>query len=238
MTRLSVNINKVALIRNARGGDLPDLIQVAKDCESFGADGITVHPRPDQRHIRFDDLLPLKKIVTTEFNVEGYPSDHFLKLMEEVRPDQCTLVPDDPGVLTSSEGWDVKKHKDLLKDVVRTLTSFGARVSIFLDPNPEMVEHVADIGAHRIELYTGDYAKLYGTSEAKIEIEKHKNTAEEAEKFELGVNAGHDLNLVNLKEYNTQIVNLLEVSIGHALICDALYLGLKNTILSYKRQLN
>lgn len=236
-TRLSVNLNKVALIRNARGGDLPDLIQVARDCESFGAEGITVHPRPDERHIRYDDLEPLKEVVTTELNIEGYPGDRFMRMMEKVRPHQCTLVPDPPGVLTSSEGWDTIKDFDFLSEIVGHLSELGCRVSLFLDPRPELVEKVAQIGAQRIELYTGDYARLYSTDRRDIEMKKHQETANIAEKNELGVNAGHDLNLYNLSFYKSHIPNLLEVSIGHALICDALYMGLQNSVLNYRKQL-
>lgn len=236
-TRLSVNLNKVALIRNARGGDLPDLIQVARDCEAFGAEGITVHPRPDQRHIRYDDLPKLKEVVKTEFNIEGYPNAKFLKLMEEVRPHQCTLVPDPPGVLTSSEGWNTKSSLDFLTDVVGELKSYGCRVSLFLDPIPEFVPFAAKCGADRIELYTGDFAKYFYTQKKNFEIKRQIETALEAEKNELGVNAGHDLNLDNLKYYKSHIPNLLEVSIGHALISDALYMGLQNAILSYLKQL-
>ena len=236
-TRLSVNLNKVALIRNARGGNLPDLIQVARDCESFGAEGITVHPRPDQRHIRYSDLQLLKDVVTTELNVEGYPNPTFMEQMALVRPHQCTLVPDPPGVLTSSEGWSSVEEFAYLEDVVAQLKSYGCRVSLFLDPRPELIEKVKVVGADRIELYTGEYAAAYVSNKHKIELEKHVETAREARKNELGVNAGHDLNLSNLSEYKLHIPNLLEVSIGHALISDALYFGLKNTILMYHRQL-
>lgn len=238
MTRLSVNLNKVALIRNARGGMLPDLIQVAKDCESFGAQGITVHPRPDERHVRFDDLQPLKEVVTTELNIEGYPSERFLRAMETVRPHQCTLVPDAPGVLTSSEGWDTHRQAELLNDVVSHLKSLGIRVSLFLDPIPGMVEGAAKVKTDRIELYTGDFANNFAKNLFKNELEKHIETANLAKDFELGVNAGHDLNLKNLRTYKEHIVNLLEVSIGHALISDALYLGLRNTVQLYLKQLS
>ncbi len=236
-TRLSVNLNKVALIRNARGGNLPDLIQVARDCEAFGAEGITVHPRPDQRHIRYDDLQELKDVVTTELNVEGYPSQTFMRQMEKIRPDQCTLVPDPPGVLTSSEGWSTNEEFAYLKDVLIGLKNLGCRVSLFLDPRPDLVEKVKLVGADRIELYTGKYAASFGTKTQQNELKKHIETARIADENELGVNAGHDLNLSNLSEYKLHIPNLLEVSIGHALISDALYFGLKNTILMYRRQL-
>ena len=237
-TRLSVNLNKVALIRNARGGNLPNLVQVAKDCEAFGAEGITVHPRPDQRHIRYDDLEPLKEVVSTEFNIEGYPSPDFMKWMEKVRPHQCTLVPDPPGVLTSSEGWRSADQISFLMDVVSHLKSLDIRVSLFMDAVPEWIEAVARTGPDRIELYTGDYAHRYHSDDKDLEIKKHIEAASFADEIGLGVNAGHDLNLDNLAEYKLHVPNLLEVSIGHALISDALYFGLKNTILMYRRQLS
>lgn len=237
MTNLSVNINKVALLRNSRNGNLPDLKQVAIDCERFGADGITVHPRPDERHIRYSDVPMLKEVVTTEFNIEGYPNENFLKLVEDNAPHQCTLVPDAPGVLTSDEGWDTIKHKDLLKEVVNRLQSKGIRISLFLDPIDKFVEGAKEVGADRIEFYTGKYANEY-LKDPNTAIEKHKAAAKLARKLNLGVNAGHDLNLGNLKFYKENIPNLLEVSIGHALISDAIYYGLKNTIQLYKRELS
>lgn len=236
MTRLSVNINKIALIRNARGGNLPDLYQVAKDCERFGAQGITVHPRPDERHIRYADLEPLKELVTTEFNIEGYPSERFMQKVKEVRPHQCTLVPDPPGVLTSDSGWDTIKEQETLKRVVGELKNAGIRVSIFLDAEERLLEGARSCGADRIELYTGDFAKAYEqgkTEEAKL----HHNVARIATEMGLGVNAGHDLNLDNLAYYNQEVKDLLEVSIGHALVSDALYFGLYNTIQLYLREL-
>jgi len=232
MTKLSVNINKIALIRNSRGSDLPNLEKVAMDCERFGAEGITVHPRPDQRHIRFDDIPKLKAIVTTELNIEGYPNKDFMDLVIANLPDQCTLVPDPPGVLTSDSGWDTIKNEVLLKDIISTLKQKGIRVSIFLNPDVKMVEGAAKVGADRIELYTGKYAQNYSISKENA-IKDHIETAVLASKFQLGVNAGHDLNLENLKYYASQIPNLLEVSIGHAIICDSIYYGLHNTIQMY-----
>lgn len=236
MTRLSVNINKVALIRNGRGGNVPNVVQIAKDCERFGADGITVHPRPDERHIRFKDVYDLKEVVRTEFNVEGYPNEHFMLMMRDIRPDQCTLVPDGPNVLTSSEGWDTLKHAHFLKDIVAELQSFGIRVSIFVDTIEQFIEGAAITGADRIELYTGAYASNYLLSPSKA-IEKYINAARFSNNMELGVNAGHDLNLDNLKFFKDNVPGLLEVSIGHALISDALYYGLENTIGMYKQRL-
>jgi pyridoxine 5-phosphate synthase len=236
MTRLSVNINKIALLRNARGGNNPDILKVAADCERFGADGITVHPRPDQRHIRFKDVSDLKGIVTTELNVEGYPDEKFIELIKNVRPHQVTLVPDPPNALTSNSGWDTNKHKIFLNEIVSELKKAGARVSIFLNPEPYLVESAAATGCDRIELYTERYAQNYfGTREECTR--PYIETALEAQKNNLGLNAGHDLNLDNLKYFAQNIPGLLEVSIGHALVCDALYFGLENTIQMYKRQL-
>jgi pyridoxine 5-phosphate synthase len=209
---------------------------VAKDCERFGADGITVHPRPDQRHIRFDDVYALKEIVTTEFNVEGYPSDDFIKMMTEVKPHQCTLVPDKPDTLTSDEGWDTIKHEQYLTNIVKELQSHGIRVSLFVDPIEQLVEGAKKTGADRIEFYTGPYAHNFSYSAEKA-VEKYANCSRFANQIGIGINAGHDLNLDNLKFFKTQVSNLLEVSIGHALITDALYKGLENTIQLYKRQL-
>ena len=237
MTKLSVNINKVALIRNSRNGNLPDLRQVAIDCERFGADGITVHPRPDERHIRYSDIPMLKDIVTTEFNIEGYPSENFLKLVEANSPHQCTLVPDPPDVLTSDEGWDTVKHKDYLIGVVNRLQSKGIRVSLFLDPVESLVTGAKEVGADRIEFYTGKYASNY-KDDPNAAIEKHIAAAKLAKRLGLGINAGHDLNLENLRFYRRHLPDLLEVSIGHALISDALYYGLKNAIQLYKRELS
>ena len=237
MTRLSVNINKVALIRNARGTNLPNLKQFAIDCESFGAQGITVHPRPDERHIRYDDLPILKEIVTTEYNIEGYPGPRFMDMLEEVRPDQATLVPDPPGVLTSSSGWDTKKEKDKLKHICDKIRSWGIRVSLFLDPNPEMVKACEQICNDRIELYTGDFAHEFEQNPEQA-VSKHVECAQTAAKMGIGLNAGHDLNLKNLYYYQSQVPDLLEVSIGHALICDSLYFGLQNTIQMYLHELS
>ncbi|MDX1941977.1 MAG: pyridoxine 5'-phosphate synthase [Saprospiraceae bacterium] len=236
-TKLSVNINKVALIRNSRGGNLPDIIQVAKDCETFGAQGITVHPRPDERHIRYADVPALKKIVTTEFNVEGNPTPDFLKLVLDTRPHQCTLVPDAPGALTSDQGWDTIKHKDFLTDIIAQLQEAGVRVSIFVDAAERFVEGAKKANADRIEFYTGHYAHEFLSNPAKA-VEAHTRCAKLANEIGIGINAGHDLNLQNLKYYKDSVPGLLEVSIGHALICDALYYGLQNTIQLYLRQLN
>jgi pyridoxine 5-phosphate synthase len=236
MTRLSVNINKVALIRNGRGGNVPNVVQVAKDCERFGADGITVHPRPDERHIKFKDVYELKEVVTTEFNVEGYPNAHFMQMMRDIRPHQCTLVPDGPNVLTSSEGWDTLKHDQFLKDVVEELKAFGIRVSLFVDTIEQYIEGAAIVGADRIELYTGPYAHNYFHSPTKA-VEKYTFAARFAGQLGLGVNAGHDLSLDNLKYFKEHVPNLLEVSIGHALISDSLYYGLENTIGMYRQRL-
>ena len=232
MTRLSVNINKIALIRNSRGEDQPNLLQVAKDCEEFGAEGITVHPRPDERHIRYSDIPLLKDVVQTEFNIEGYPSEDFLKMICANKPHQCTLVPDPPGVLTSSEGWDTFQNAKLLKEVVKRLKDHGIRVSLFLDPDSDQVKGAKETGADRIEFYTGKYAKSFGFGK-EIAVRDHVIASKEASKCEIGVNAGHDLNLENLHFYKSSVLSLLEVSIGHALVCDALYFGLRNVIQMY-----
>jgi len=231
--KLSVNVNKVATLRNARGGNNPDVIKVALDCEQFGADGITVHPRPDERHIRYDDVRKLSQVVTTEFNIEGYPSESFLKLVEEVKPAQVTLVPDPPDVLTSNNGWDTKVNLHLLQDVVARLKSGGIRVSLFLNPDANMVEHAALCGADRIELYTEQYAVLFPKNPEEA-IKPYVNTAEAAIQAGLGINAGHDLDLHNLHYLRVHLPGLLEVSIGHALICDALYYGLRDAVSMYK----
>ncbi len=236
MTRLSVNVNKVATLRNARGGDLPNLVQVAKDCEAFGAQGITVHPRPDERHIRYSDVPELKEVVTTEFNIEGYPNRRFLDLVLANRPDQCTLVPDSPDVLTSDRGWDTIGQADLLRDVTTELQAAGIRVSIFVDAEERIVEGAKAVGADRIEFYTGNYAKSYAT-DRELANAALRRSAIRAQEIGVGVNAGHDLNLENLSFYRKNIPGLLEVSIGHALICDALYFGLQNVIQMYLRQL-
>jgi pyridoxine 5-phosphate synthase len=232
-TNLSVNINKVALIRNGRGGNLPDLVQVAKDCERFGAEGITVHPRPDQRHIRYDDIAPLKAIVQTEFNIEGNPVREFMDLVLAHPPHQCTLVPDKPSALTSTEGWDTINNVDFLTETIQELRSAGIRVSIFLNADEKLVAGAKAVGADRIEFYTGDFARNYGTAPGQAIIEKHARCAELAHQLGLGVNAGHDLNLDNLRFYKNNMPYLSEVSIGHALISDTLYLGLETTIGKY-----
>lgn len=236
MTRLSVNINKVALIRNSRGGNLPNLIQVAQDCEAFGAEGITVHPRPDERHVRYSDIPDLKEIVKTEFNIEGNPNERFLKLVLENCPTQCTLVPDPPGVLTSDKGWDTIKEAVFLKEVIQRLKEKGIRVSVFLDAEEQYVEGAKEVGADRVEFYTGDYAKSYAEDRVKA-VAAHQRCAKLATELGIGVNAGHDLNLRNLRYYKDNVENLLEVSIGHALVSDALYYGFQNTIQMYLRQL-
>lgn len=236
MTRLSVNINKIATIRNARGGNMPDVVKCATDCERFGAEGITVHPRPDERHIRKSDVLALSPILTTEFNIEGNPREEFNRLVLEVRPAQVTLVPDAVDAITSNAGWDTVKNKDFLRGICRMFKEAGIRVSIFVDPDPEMVRNAADCGCDRVELYTEAYARNYRAGRDQA-IEPYFNAAREAVSCGLGLNAGHDLNLENLRYFNKTIPGLLEVSIGHALICDALYLGLENTIQAYRREL-
>lgn len=236
MTHLSVNINKVALIRNSRGSNQPDLLQVAKDCEAFGAQGITVHPRPDQRHIRYDDVPALKPILSTEFNIEGNPTPEFLDLVLATPPDQCTLVPDSPGQLTSDHGWDTVGKADFLKEVTARLKAAGIRVSLFVDADEKMVEGAKAVGADRIEFYTGHYAHEFKVDPKKA-VAAHRRSAELANNIGIGINAGHDLNLDNLRFYQQEVPGLLEVSIGHALICDALYYGLQNTIQMYLRQL-
>lgn len=235
-TRLSVNINKVALIRNSREGNLPDLVQIAQDCEAYGAEGITVHPRPDERHIRYSDIPPLRAVNTTEFNIEGNPTGQFLQLIADNPPTQATLVPDSPDVLTSDQGWDTIAHKEFLTEVTERLHELGVRVSIFVDPIPKFVEGAKAVGADRIEFYTGDYAKQYEQDPAAA-VQPHAAAAKVAHELGLGVNAGHDLSLENLRHYSEHVEGLLEVSIGHALISDALYFGLENTIQLYLRQL-
>lgn len=237
MTRLSVNINKIATLRNARGANVPDLIRMALDIERFGAQGITVHPRPDERHIRYEDVRALKKVLQTEFNIEGNPKEKkFIDLVLEVLPDQVTLVPDSGNQLTSDHGWDTKSHTDYLKETVALFKTKGIRVSLFVDPNPEMVEAAAITETDRVELYTEYYARGYGKNKATA-IQPFVLAATRAAQIGLGLNAGHDLNLENLAFFKRQIPNLLEVSIGHALISDALYLGLENTVQMYLRQL-
>ncbi|MDT0539287.1 MULTISPECIES: pyridoxine 5'-phosphate synthase [Croceitalea] len=236
MTKLSVNINKLATLRNSRGGNVPNLIKATKDIESFGAQGITIHPRPDERHIKYQDARDLKAIVTTEFNIEGNPIQKFIDLVLEVKPTQVTLVPDAEDAITSNAGWDTVKHKDFLKDVITTFNKEGIRTSIFVDPDIKMVKGAAETGAHRIELYTESFAHQYAQGN-KSAIHNFTKAALMAEKVELGINAGHDLSLENIKFFKEQIPNLLEVSIGHALICESLYLGLENVIPMYLQRL-
>ena len=236
MTKLSVNINKVALIRNSRNGNLPNLTQVAIDCETYGAQGITVHPRPDERHIRYADVPALKQVVTTEYNIEGNPTEQFLALVEKNKPTQCTLVPDPPGVLTSDSGWDTVQNEVFLKGVIDRLHASGIRVAVFIDPVPDHVVGAKKCGADRIEFYTGDYAKLFEKNKAAA-IAPHIEAAKVANEVGIGINAGHDLNLDNLAYYKQHVPSLLEVSIGHALVSDALYYGFQNTIQMYLRKL-
>jgi len=236
MTTLSVNINKIATLRNSRGGNVPNVCNVALDCERFGADGITVHPRPDERHIRYADVLDLKPVLTTEFNIEGYPSPEFIKLVKSVKPAQVTLVPDSPEAITSNSGWDTKKNLTLLQEIVDDFQQSGIRVSVFVDTNPENIEYAAKTGTDRVELYTEPYAAKYPVDRVKA-VEPFVEAAKLAKKLGLGVNAGHDLNLDNLAYFHQNIPSLDEVSIGHALIADALYLGLEETIKRYKTAL-
>ncbi|MDG1747866.1 MAG: pyridoxine 5'-phosphate synthase [Bacteroidia bacterium] len=236
-TKLSVNVNKFATIRNARGGNNPDLVQVAKDCEAFGAEGITVHPRPDERHVRKADVYALKEIVTTEFNIEGYPSPEFISLIHNIKPEQVTLVPDPPDALTSNAGWDTIKYEDYLKSIIEDLKKSAGRVSIFLEANPELLSTAKSTGADRIELYTEPYAIQYASDKTNA-ISPFKKTAKLAGEIGLGVNAGHDLSLENLHFLTSQLPELQEVSIGHALVCDALYHGLQNTIQMYLSELD
>lgn len=236
MTRLSVNINKVATLRNARGANVPNLINVALDCEKFGAEGITVHPRPDERHIRYQDVYDLSKVLKTEFNIEGYPTESFCSLVMEVKPAQVTLVPDPPGVLTSNAGWDTQEHSTFLKEVITRFKLAGIRTSLFMETNLAMIETAVETGTDRIELYTGPYAEDYLNNPEKA-VEKYLLAAQRAKGLGLGVNAGHDLDLKNLRFFRKKIPGLLEVSIGHALISDALYYGLENTIQMYLREL-
>ena len=236
MTRLSVNINKLATLRNARGGNNPDVVRYALDIERFGAQGITVHPRPDERHIRYADVRALKPVLTTEFNIEGYPNAEFIALVMEVRPGQVTLVPDPPGVLTSNAGWDAKAHKTDLKQAIATFKSEGIRTSLFMGTDPELIGHAADTGTDRIELYTEPYAEGYGT-DREAAVAPFTRAAEKARSVGLGLNAGHDLDLDNLAWFNAQVPGLEEVSIGHALICDALRFGMENTVQLYLREL-
>lgn len=237
MTNLSVNINKVATLRNSRGGDLPNVVEAAINAERFGAQGITVHPRPDERHITYQDTRDLRKVVKTELNIEGNPVESFIKLVLEVVPEQVTLVPDAPDAITSNNGWDTKKHFEFLKEKVALFQEKGIRVSLFLNPDVEMVEYAKKCGADRIELYTEAYAVGYGEGRAEEAIAPYVAAAKRAQELGLGLNAGHDLDLNNLKYLAQNLPNLKEVSIGHALISDALYFGLANTIQLYLREL-
>ncbi|HLT80899.1 MAG TPA: pyridoxine 5'-phosphate synthase [Cyclobacteriaceae bacterium] len=236
MARLSVNINKFATLRNSRGGNNPDVLKVAADCEKFGAEGITIHPRPDERHIRYTDAIALKDIVTTEFNIEGYPDERYLRIIREVIPAQATLVPDAPDAITSNSGWDTLQHASFLKDVIAEIHTLGVRVSVFVDPVPRMVEGAAHVGADRIELYTEPYAREFAVNK-EVAIKPYVESARVAQEVGLGINAGHDLSLENLGFLAASLPRLDEVSIGHALVCDALYLGLENTIQLYLRAL-
>lgn len=236
MTKLSVNINKIATLRNARGGDVPSVTQVAIDIQRFGAEGVTVHPRPDERHITRKDIYDLKPLVYTEFNIEGNPHPSFIDMVLEVKPQQVTLVPDADDAITSNAGWDCQKHKEYLTEIISTFKKAGIRTSIFLDPNPKMVKHAFETGTDRIELYTEAYAKNYLLDKEKA-IKPYIETALKANEYGLGINAGHDLSLENLQYFAQNIPNLLEVSIGHALISEALYLGLENTIQAYLKRL-
>lgn len=236
MTRLSVNINKIALLRNSRGTSIPDLIQFAKDCERWGAQGITVHPRPDERHIRRSDVYALKEVVTTEFNIEGYPSDDFIRMVLEVKPEQCTLVPDAPGQLTSDHGWDTLRDEAQLTQVIAALHKEGIRVSLFIDPVAALIDGAKKVGADRIEFYTGPYAHDF-YHDKNAAIRDFAIAARHCDEIGMGINAGHDLNLDNLKFFRQNLPTLLEVSIGHALVRDCLYYGLENTLQLYRRQL-
>ncbi len=237
MTKLSVNINKIATLRNARGGNVPDLLKTAADLEAFGAQGITIHPRPDERHIRYQDARDLKAIVTTEYNIEGNPVPKFIDLVLVVRPTQVTLVPDAVDAITSNAGWDTIKNRDFLKDVIATFKKNGIRTSIFTDPVPKMIEGAAETGTDRIELYTESFAKLYDEGMPEAAIKPYAEAAKMAHELGLGLNAGHDLSLENIKYFKENVPHLLEVSIGHALICESLYLGLENVVNMYLHRL-
>lgn len=236
MTKLSVNINKIATLRNARGGNVPNVVSTALDCEKFGAEGITVHPRPDQRHITYQDVIDLKEVVTTEFNIEGYPDDRYMELVTKVRPHQATLVPDPPEAITSNAGWDTVKHSAFLRQIISELKSLGIRTSVFVEPTINIIDAAKDIGTDRVELYTEPYAANY-EKDPEAAIKDFVIAANRAKELGIGVNAGHDLNLRNLHFLKERIPFLAEVSIGHALISDALYFGLQNTIQMYKRKL-
>ena len=237
MTKLSVNINKIATLRNARGGNMPNLLQTATDIENFGANGITIHPRPDERHIRYQDARNLKQTVTTEFNVEGNPVSKFIDLVLEVRPTQVTLVPDAVDAITSNAGWDTIKHLGFLKEVIQTFKESGIRTSIFVDADTKMVEGASKTGADRIELYTESYAKTYASGNLSVAVKPFTEAAKVAHSHGLGINAGHDLSLDNIKYFKEHVPHLLEVSIGHALICESLYFGLDNVVNMYLNKL-
>ncbi|MEX2512107.1 MAG: pyridoxine 5'-phosphate synthase [Cyclobacteriaceae bacterium] len=236
MTKLSVNINKIATLRNARGGNNPDVIKVAMDAEKFGAQGITVHPRPDERHIRYEDVVALKDKVTTEFNIEGYPDKRYMEIIKLAQPAQATLVPDPPDAITSNTGWDTIKHRDMLKDIIAQLHELGVRTSIFINPEPKYFEPAKATGTDRVELYTEPYASHFHKDRENA-VKPYVEVSLLARDLGLGLNAGHDLDLYNLKFLKENIPFLDEVSIGHALVCDALYYGLENTIQMYRRQL-
>lgn len=235
--KLSVNINKIATLRNARGGNLPSVIEAAKQIQNFGADGITIHPRPDERHITLKDVYNLKEVVSTEYNIEGYPDERFMSLLKDTLPEQATLVPDPPGTLTSDAGWDTISHFKTLEVINKRIKSMGIRTSVFIEPNSVLIEAASKIGFDRIEFYTGPYAEQYKNDKVKA-ILPFTTAAKTANDLDIGINAGHDLNLDNLKYFRQNIPNLMEVSIGHALISDALYLGLENTVKMYKNLLN
>jgi pyridoxine 5-phosphate synthase len=236
MTRLSVNINKYALVRNSRGGNSPNLLQIAKDCERFGAKGITIHPRQDERHVRYDDIRPLQSVVTTEFNIEGYPDKRFMEMVLDVKPHQCTLVPDASNQLTSDHGWNTIAEREFLTETIGKLKEQEIRVSIFVDADEKIIEGAKAVGTDRIELYTGPFAEEFYVDKQKA-IEPHIRASKIANNLGLGINAGHDLNLDNLRFYKSNVENLAEVSIGHAIICDAIYIGLETTIKRYLEEL-
>jgi len=237
MTKLSVNINKLATLRNSRGGNMPNLVKSAKDIESFGAQGITIHPRPDERHIRYKDAHDLKNVVCTEYNIEGNPIPKFIELVLDIKPTQVTLVPDAEDAITSNAGWDTVKHKAFLVDVIQTFKNNGIRTSIFVDPNVDMVKGAAETGTDRIELYTESFAEEFAKGKKTESIQPFIDAANTANELGLGINAGHDLSLDNIKYFKEHIPNLLEVSIGHALICESLYLGLENVVNMYLHRL-
>lgn len=233
MVNLSVNINKIATLRNARGGSLPNLVQFAKDCENYGAQGITIHPRPDQRHITTKDAYELAPVVTTEFNIEGYPDERYMKLIQDLKPAQATLVPDPPGVLTSDNGWDIESNKDFLSTIILALKKLGVRSSIFVNADIQSIYLASEVKTDAIEFYTGPYADAFHVDKEKA-VKPYVDAAELANKLGLRINAGHDLNLENLNFFKTRVKHLSEVSIGHAIVTDALYLGIKKTITAYK----